>query len=206
LLTQDFRDAVQRGDDAEQRSAFRSLIGRLSPEVSFRIACEKLVMFLPKFEACVPGVDWVRRFLEEAVNCFGGAGAVAQPADFEFEEERYSFAGAGNYIDGLEELWLAMRDRSNREQFEQWVVRVFYSCLVAELEHLWAKSHPEDWARSSQVIGGHIVDGKLKSLSGQDLLVLTNEFLNKREDEQLRDRRVQFWTDIADRIDQIASV
>ena len=86
-----------------------------------------------------------------------------------------------------------MRDRANREEYERWVSESLFSCLTAELEHLWAKSHPEDWARSSQAVGRSVVEGPPRSLRKQDLLVLAEEYLRKREDTQLRERRIQFW-------------
>jgi hypothetical protein len=127
MLTQAFRDAVRQGGDAELQSALRSLIARLPLELSFKVACEQLSAFLPTFEEGASNVAWIRRFLEGAETSFGGTEAVTQPVAFELEEDRYSFAGAGNYINGLEELWLAMSGRANREEYERWVFESLFS-------------------------------------------------------------------------------
>lgn len=199
LITRDFREAVLRGDNDEEESTFRSLISCLSPDVSFEVVRERLMMFLPTFEAYAPDSTWARRFLESAAAWFGGTDAVVEPVDFALEEEKHSFAGAGNYVSGLEELWLAIRNKADRKEFERWIFHAAYNCAMADLGQLWAKLHPELWSRSSKVVAAAGND----SLNKQDSLLLAREYLAMRADGRLRARRAQIWLDVAERIEQL---
>ncbi|PTL76854.1 hypothetical protein DAT35_47110 [Vitiosangium sp. GDMCC 1.1324] len=156
------------------------------------------MLFLPLFEAYALDSDWARRFLEGAAAWFGGTDAVVEPVDFASEAEKHSFAGAGNYVSGLEDLWLAISRKAERKEFERWIFDAAYDCAMADLGQLWAKLHPEDWSRSSQAFAA--AGGRLDK---QNLPVLTRVYLAMRADERLRARRVQIWLDVADRIEQL---
>lgn len=194
-LVKAFRDAVRQGDHKNEEKNLRAMIGQLPLEASFELAREQLSDFLPTFEAEAQGGLWARQFLDSASAWFVGGEPAVQPIDFEQEEERYSFAGARNYISGLEELWLAIQKRANHKEFERWIFEAISNGFTARLECFWGELHEGAPELRSPGLS-----------PSEELKKATEVYIAKQKDGRFQERRMQLLLKLAGRFEQLGEL
>jgi hypothetical protein len=127
----------------------------------------------------------------ESASTWWESGPVEPPVDFEQEYDRHSFGGARNYISGLEELWLAIQNKTNRKEFERWIFEALYSSIGAQAEHFWGESHPGAWELPDSA-----------SITPERLRKAGEEYLAKRKDDRFQEKIKQLRLSLADRFEQ----
>ncbi|WP_257460221.1 hypothetical protein [Archangium lipolyticum] len=203
-LLEDWRDAIRRDDSwLRRQEPLHQLLESLPPAIALEVARRCLLDFVPYFERNTSGVTWVREFLSQP-TLFGQA-KPKKPANFAEEEDRYAFPGAGNFINAIEEFWIALGDVSLQLIAEQ-VAAALSSVVMAEFIVRQASKDPLRWLVREKM-AMRAFAAREKGERDQDSHEwLSRDYSMQRKDPWWHVQMAELWLRVADLIEEAVSV
>lgn len=135
------REAVERHEGNSWLFVASRLLSRMPLTEAMKLSLEQVSLRLPAFERHQPGVTWPRQLVESLAS-------ATLPADWELPEDLdFPGPGAGNFINAVEELWLASLALADGTRCIEFLVSAVAGAFMTEAVEAWTSSHPEEWAR-----------------------------------------------------------
>ncbi|QPC83447.1 hypothetical protein G4Y79_03435 [Phototrophicus methaneseepsis] len=141
------REAAQERNQEQVQFYAKRLLMALPYYYALAIVVDRLVAFLPRFEAVYPDEKWVRQHLL-VINAYGTApdDTIAEMA----MQQSFEAPGMMNYLKAVYDLIESMQEKHTGEARIGFMTSALVNVVMAGLADAWYGERQEAWARVRQ--------------------------------------------------------
>jgi hypothetical protein len=182
----DSTDMAQIRAAAHQREwntlqdTLKRLLAQFDSLIALEIAAERVVGFLPRFEAYYPEAGWVRELLLTVVSYASAPNELPDHAVTQFPSP-----GCGNFVGAVLDLARAVQTGVSPFERYSFITNAIANAVLAELMDMYYSQHPDEWEYLN---------------SNPDVSIRQELYGRFWLDADVAARDTAIWLDIADQI------
>jgi hypothetical protein len=173
------RTAAHQREWNTLQDTLKRLLAQFEPLIALEIAAERVLHFLPRFEAYYPEAGWVRQLVLTVVSYASAPNDLPNHAINQFPSP-----GCGNFVSAALDLARAVQMGVSPFERYSFITNAIANATLAELMDLYFSQHPDEWEQLNTD------PDKRQELYGRFWL-----------DADVAARDTAVWLDVADRVE-----